>query len=108
MRKKVMYGKVYGWSVYIAAVANSDAAIDSEWLSWAKRKADWYDPTIALEDETIFIYVVKSLVVGIFDLLRFLLLLGRNNLQKYAIICPVTEFLKKIQSLGNALMLCQT
>ena len=36
---------------YIAAVANSDAAIDSEWLSWAKRKADWYDPTIALEDE---------------------------------------------------------
>ena len=35
------------------------------------------------------------LVVGIFVLLRFLLLLGRNNLQKYAIICPVTEFLKK-------------
>lgn len=30
-----------------------------------------------------------------FFLLRFLLLLGRNNLQKYAIICSVTEFLKK-------------
>lgn len=38
---------------------------------------------------------LKSLVVGIFVLLRFLLLLGRNNLQKYAIICQVTEFLKK-------------
>ena len=25
----------------------------------------------------------------------FLLLLGRNNLQKYAIICPVTEILRK-------------
>ena len=36
---------------YIAAVANSGVEIDSEWLSWAKRKADWYDPTIALEDE---------------------------------------------------------
>ena len=39
--------------------------------------------------------MVKSLVVGIFVLLRFLLLLGRNNLQKYAIICPVTEILRK-------------
>ena len=39
--------------------------------------------------------LTKKLVVGIFVLLRFLLLLGRNNLQKYAIICPVTEFLKK-------------
>ena len=38
---------------------------------------------------------LKSLVVGNFVLLRFLLLLGRNNLQKYAIICPATEFMKK-------------
>jgi hypothetical protein len=39
--------------------------------------------------------LTKNLVVGIFVLLRFLLLLGRNNLQKYAIICQVTEFLKE-------------
>jgi len=36
---------------YIAAVVNSGNEMDSEWIMWAKQKADWYDPTIALEDE---------------------------------------------------------
>jgi len=36
---------------YIAAVVNSGSEVDSEWIVWAKKKADWYDPTIALEDE---------------------------------------------------------
>lgn len=36
---------------YIAAAASSDTGMDAEWLSWAKRKADWYDPVVALEDD---------------------------------------------------------
>lgn len=38
---------------YIAAVEASEN-LDSkttDWISWAKAKADWYDPTIAREDE---------------------------------------------------------
>jgi hypothetical protein len=23
----------------------------SEWIDWAKKKADWFDPTVAREDE---------------------------------------------------------
>lgn len=36
---------------YIAAVGNNGSETNAEWLAWAKGKADWYDPTIALEDE---------------------------------------------------------
>lgn len=36
---------------YIAAVANSNSEVDKDWLEWAKRKADWYDPIVALEDD---------------------------------------------------------
>ena len=25
--------------------------ITLEWINWAQRKADWYDPTVALEDD---------------------------------------------------------
>lgn len=39
--------------------------------------------------------MTKSLVVRIPLLLLFLLLTGSHNLQKYAIFCQVTEFLKK-------------
>lgn len=38
---------------YVSAVESSEI-IDSqtlEWLEWAKAKADWYDPTIARDDE---------------------------------------------------------
>lgn len=38
---------------------------------------------------------IKPLVVGISVLLLFLLLTGSNNLLKYAIICPLTEFLRE-------------
>ncbi len=38
---------------YIAAVEASGEPDDktAEWIEWAKEKADWYDPTIAREDE---------------------------------------------------------
>ncbi|GIQ70066.1 hypothetical protein XYCOK13_28900 [Xylanibacillus composti] len=26
---------------------------DLEWIDWAKKKADWYDPIIAREDEIL-------------------------------------------------------
>ncbi|MNO03692.1 hypothetical protein D3C81_2244690 [compost metagenome] len=38
---------------YIAAVEASEN-LDSktkDWITWAKAKADWFDPTIAREDE---------------------------------------------------------
>ncbi len=39
---------------YIEAVIASGAENpDSEWVAWAKRKADWYDPTIAYEDKLL-------------------------------------------------------
>ncbi len=38
---------------YIAAVINKGelTEIDFEWIEWAKKKADWYDPIVAREDE---------------------------------------------------------
>lgn len=35
---------------YVAAVEQTGAA-DEEWIAWARKKADWFDPTIAREDE---------------------------------------------------------
>ena len=39
---------------YVSAMekAHSDQDL-SEWASWARAKADWYDPTIAKEDELL-------------------------------------------------------
>ncbi len=38
---------------YIAAVMNKGELTDAdfEWIEWAKKKADWYDPVMAREDE---------------------------------------------------------
>ena len=37
---------------YIDAVVESGSEeATSEWIEWARRKADWYDPTIARNDE---------------------------------------------------------
>ena len=37
---------------YIAAVVEKGGEnITLEWIDWAQRKADWFDPTVALEDE---------------------------------------------------------
>lgn len=45
------YMLAYDIRAYIAAVENSNGEIDKDWIEWAKRKADWYDPIIALEDD---------------------------------------------------------
>ena len=39
---------------YVSAMekAHSDQDL-SEWASWARAKADWYDPTVAKEDELL-------------------------------------------------------
>ena len=34
---------------YVAAVEQA-GAVDEEWIAWARKKADWFDPTIARED----------------------------------------------------------
>ena len=34
-----------------AALERGGEEITLEWIDWARRKADWYDPTVALEDE---------------------------------------------------------
>ncbi len=37
---------------YITAMIESgDGSLTKQWIEWAKEKADWYDPTIAREDE---------------------------------------------------------
>lgn len=36
---------------YITAVKNSGNNVDEEWLQWANSKANWFDPTVAVEDE---------------------------------------------------------
>ncbi|REE84557.1 hypothetical protein A8990_11492 [Paenibacillus taihuensis] len=36
---------------YVSALESSHKGDDLEWIDWAKKKADWYDPTIAREDE---------------------------------------------------------
>lgn len=39
---------------YVSAVERAQPDQDlSEWVSWARSKADWYDPTIAKEDELL-------------------------------------------------------
>lgn len=40
---------------YIAAVINKGelTEADFEWIEWAKKKADWYDPIVAREDECL-------------------------------------------------------
>lgn len=40
------------WAL-IDAVESREEISESmqQWLSWAKKKADWYDPTICAEDE---------------------------------------------------------
>ena len=36
---------------FAAAVEKGGDEITLEWINWAQRKADWYDPIVALEDE---------------------------------------------------------
>lgn len=38
---------------YISAIMHKDklTTADLEWIEWAKKKADWYDPIVAREDE---------------------------------------------------------
>ncbi len=36
---------------FVAALESSGKGEDLKWIDWAKRKADWYDPIIAREDE---------------------------------------------------------
>ena len=40
---------------YVSAVASKPNLSDKEkiWIEWASKKADWYDPSIALEDELL-------------------------------------------------------
>lgn len=39
---------------YIQAYANlSETKVSEEWLQWANKKADWFDPTVALEDDIL-------------------------------------------------------
>ena len=40
---------------YIASISCSGEAIeeDKNWIEWAKKKADWYDPSIARDDELL-------------------------------------------------------
>ena len=52
------YNLNYGKLIATCKVENIQAMIDSgneditpEWIEWALKKADWYDPSIATEDE---------------------------------------------------------
>ncbi len=52
------YNLNYGKLIATCKVENIQAMIDSgneditpEWIEWARKKADWYDPSIATEDE---------------------------------------------------------
>lgn len=39
---------------YIQAYANfSETKVSEDWLQWANKKADWFDPTVALEDDIL-------------------------------------------------------
>jgi hypothetical protein len=40
---------------YVSAVEQNDSISEEiiEWISWAKRKADWFDPTKKLEDKIL-------------------------------------------------------
>ena len=46
------YQIALGIRAYINAVVESGSEeATSEWIEWARKKADWYDPTIARDDE---------------------------------------------------------
>jgi hypothetical protein len=32
-------------------IENGNEKVTSEWIEWASKKADWYDPTLDFEDE---------------------------------------------------------
>jgi hypothetical protein len=34
-----------------AMIENGNEEATSEWIEWASKKADWYDPTLGVEDE---------------------------------------------------------
>lgn len=34
-----------------AMIGNGNEEVSSEWIEWAKKKANWYDPSVAAEDE---------------------------------------------------------
>ena len=38
---------------YIAAIrtASDPNELDQDWIDWAEKKADWFDPNVAREDE---------------------------------------------------------
>lgn len=38
---------------YIAAIrtASDPAELDQDWIDWAEKKADWFDPNVARDDE---------------------------------------------------------
>ena len=39
---------------YISAVENAEgSSVDSTWIGWANRKADWYDPIVDFEDPVL-------------------------------------------------------
>ena len=35
----------------MADAAEANGSASEEWIAWARAKADWYDPTVAAEDE---------------------------------------------------------
>lgn len=43
------YEIAYKIRAYISELEKSDE-VDTGWIQWAKQKADWYDPTIAMDD----------------------------------------------------------
>lgn len=38
-------------ALIFAMIEKGDEEATPEWIEWAKEKADWYDPTVAREDE---------------------------------------------------------
>lgn len=64
LTRKELYEEIWKISVagvskkygipYVSAMEKAHADQDlSAWASWARAKADWYDPTIAKEDELL-------------------------------------------------------
>jgi hypothetical protein len=46
------YGSASEIRAYInAMIENGNEKATSEWIEWASKKADWYDPTLDVEDE---------------------------------------------------------
>lgn len=50
---------------YISAVMNKNdlTAENLEWIEWAKKKADWYDPIVAREDEYLGPRSIRGLMM---------------------------------------------